>query len=62
MLTFSLHRPILSQVKQRIPLILPGFEVVSDELSGEYSVSYNIYSLMCFMFTAFPVLIVAICG
>ncbi|KAF0026916.1 hypothetical protein F2P81_021653 [Scophthalmus maximus] len=32
-------RPILSQVKQKIPIILPGFEVVtvSDELSGQYS-------------------------
>uniref|UniRef100_A0A8D3AKT3 Replication timing regulatory factor 1 n=1 Tax=Scophthalmus maximus TaxID=52904 RepID=A0A8D3AKT3_SCOMX len=35
-------RPILSQVKQKIPIILPGFEVVavSDELSGQYSVSF----------------------
>ncbi|XP_022596797.1 telomere-associated protein RIF1 [Seriola dumerili] len=32
-------RPILSQVKQKIPIILPGFEAVtvSDELSGQYS-------------------------
>uniref|UniRef100_A0A3Q1KE44 Telomere-associated protein Rif1 N-terminal domain-containing protein n=1 Tax=Anabas testudineus TaxID=64144 RepID=A0A3Q1KE44_ANATE len=32
-------RPILSQVKQKTPIILPGFEVVtvSDELSGPYS-------------------------
>ncbi|KAM9850654.1 telomere-associated protein RIF1 [Aulostomus maculatus] len=32
-------RPVLSQVKQKTPIILPGFEVVSvpDELSGEYS-------------------------
>ncbi|XP_054471187.1 telomere-associated protein RIF1 isoform X3 [Anoplopoma fimbria] len=32
-------RPILSQVKQKTPIILPGFEVVSvpDELSGHYS-------------------------
>ncbi|KAI3355998.1 hypothetical protein L3Q82_017269 [Scortum barcoo] len=32
-------RPILSQVKQKTPIILPGFEVVSvpDELSGQYS-------------------------
>ncbi|KAM7380181.1 hypothetical protein PAMP_003494 [Pampus punctatissimus] len=32
-------RPILSQVKQNTPIILPGFEVVSvpDELSGQYS-------------------------
>ncbi|GLD56619.1 telomere-associated protein RIF1-like protein, partial [Lates japonicus] len=32
-------RPILSLVKQKIPIILPGFEViiVSDELSGQYS-------------------------
>nr|XP_019965838.1 PREDICTED: telomere-associated protein RIF1 isoform X1 [Paralichthys olivaceus] len=32
-------RPILSQVKQKIPIILPGFEVVavSEELSGQYS-------------------------
>lgn len=32
-------RPILSQVKQKTPVILPGFEVVSvpDELSGQYS-------------------------
>ncbi|XP_034741016.1 telomere-associated protein RIF1 isoform X2 [Etheostoma cragini] len=32
-------RPILSQVKQKIPIILPGFEVVgvSDDLSGPYS-------------------------
>ncbi|KAM3607607.1 uncharacterized protein V6R79_010545 [Siganus canaliculatus] len=32
-------RPVLSQVKQKTPIILPGFEVVSvpDELSGQYS-------------------------
>ncbi|XP_042350186.1 telomere-associated protein RIF1 [Plectropomus leopardus] len=32
-------RPILSHVKQKTPIILPGFEVVSvaDELSGQYS-------------------------
>ncbi|XP_034429423.1 telomere-associated protein RIF1 isoform X11 [Hippoglossus hippoglossus] len=32
-------RPILSQVKQKIPIILPGFEVVtvSGDLSGQYS-------------------------
>ncbi|XP_030613855.1 telomere-associated protein RIF1 isoform X2 [Archocentrus centrarchus] len=32
-------RPLLSQVKQKTPIILPGFEVVSvpDELSGQYS-------------------------
>ncbi|CAK6967637.1 telomere-associated protein RIF1 [Scomber scombrus] len=32
-------RPILSQVKQKTPIILPGFEAVSvpDELSGQYS-------------------------
>ncbi|XP_028992659.1 telomere-associated protein RIF1 isoform X2 [Betta splendens] len=32
-------RPILSQVKQKTPIILPGFEVVtvSDELSEQYS-------------------------
>ncbi|XP_076602965.1 telomere-associated protein RIF1 isoform X2 [Chaetodon auriga] len=32
-------RPILSQVKQKTPVILPGFEAVSvpDELSGQYS-------------------------
>uniref|UniRef100_A0A8C4DQ84 Replication timing regulatory factor 1 n=1 Tax=Dicentrarchus labrax TaxID=13489 RepID=A0A8C4DQ84_DICLA len=32
-------RPILSQVKQKTPIILPGFEFVSvpDELSGQYS-------------------------
>uniref|UniRef100_A0A8D0A8B9 Replication timing regulatory factor 1 n=1 Tax=Sander lucioperca TaxID=283035 RepID=A0A8D0A8B9_SANLU len=32
-------RPILSQVKQKTPIILPGFEVVgvSDDLSGPYS-------------------------
>ncbi|XP_077435975.1 telomere-associated protein RIF1 isoform X2 [Vanacampus margaritifer] len=32
-------RPVLSQVKQKTPIILPGFEVVSvaDELSGHYS-------------------------
>ncbi|XP_060909663.1 telomere-associated protein RIF1 isoform X2 [Labrus mixtus] len=32
-------RPILSQVKQKTPIILPGFEVVSvaDELSRQYS-------------------------
>ncbi|XP_070770846.1 telomere-associated protein RIF1 [Enoplosus armatus] len=32
-------RPILSQVKQKTPIILPGFEVVGvpDELSGQYS-------------------------
>lgn len=32
-------RPILSQVKQKTPIILPGFEVVSvpDDLSGQYS-------------------------
>ncbi|XP_041662650.1 telomere-associated protein RIF1 [Cheilinus undulatus] len=32
-------RPILSQVKQKTPIILPGFEVVSvtDEFSGPYS-------------------------
>ncbi|XP_057708053.1 telomere-associated protein RIF1 isoform X1 [Corythoichthys intestinalis] len=32
-------RPVLSQVKQKIPIILPGFETVSsaDELSGQYS-------------------------
>uniref|UniRef100_A0A668AHA7 Replication timing regulatory factor 1 n=1 Tax=Myripristis murdjan TaxID=586833 RepID=A0A668AHA7_9TELE len=34
-------RPILSQVKQKTPIILPGFEAVSvpDELSGQYSQS-----------------------
>ncbi|KAM9347605.1 telomere-associated protein RIF1 [Symphorus nematophorus] len=39
-LTYSEEiRPILSQVKQKTPIILPGFEVVSgaDELSGPYS-------------------------
>ncbi|XP_040913200.1 telomere-associated protein RIF1 isoform X2 [Toxotes jaculatrix] len=32
-------RPVLSQAKQKIPIILPSFEVVtiSDELSGQYS-------------------------
>ncbi|XP_017276656.1 telomere-associated protein RIF1 isoform X2 [Kryptolebias marmoratus] len=32
-------RPVLSQVKQKTPIILPGFEAVSvpDELSGTYS-------------------------
>ncbi|XP_040003841.1 telomere-associated protein RIF1 isoform X3 [Xiphias gladius] len=32
-------RPVLSQAKQKIPIILPGFELVtvSDELSGQYS-------------------------
>ncbi|XP_028249395.1 telomere-associated protein RIF1 [Parambassis ranga] len=32
-------RPVLSQVKQKTPIILPGFEaiIVSDELSGQYS-------------------------
>ncbi|XP_061547412.1 telomere-associated protein RIF1 isoform X2 [Phycodurus eques] len=32
-------RPVLSQVKQKTPIILPGFEAVSvaDELSGQYS-------------------------
>ncbi|KAG7219729.1 hypothetical protein INR49_018892 [Caranx melampygus] len=32
-------RPILNQVKQKIPIILPGFEVVTgaDELSGQFS-------------------------
>ncbi|KAM3862259.1 telomere-associated protein RIF1 [Diretmus argenteus] len=32
-------RPVLSQVKQKTPIILPGFEAVSvpDELSGPYS-------------------------
>lgn len=32
-------RPVLSQVKQKTPIILPGFEVVGvpDELSGQYS-------------------------
>lgn len=36
-----LHRLVLSQVKQKTPIILPGFEVLSvpDELSGQYSVS-----------------------
>ncbi|XP_056144888.1 telomere-associated protein RIF1 [Lampris incognitus] len=33
-------RPVLSEVKQKTPIILPGFEVVSgpDELSGQYSI------------------------
>uniref|UniRef100_A0A673B0R2 Replication timing regulatory factor 1 n=1 Tax=Sphaeramia orbicularis TaxID=375764 RepID=A0A673B0R2_9TELE len=32
-------RPILSQVKQKTPIILPGFEVITvpDDLSGQYS-------------------------
>ncbi|XP_051937781.1 telomere-associated protein RIF1 isoform X2 [Hippocampus zosterae] len=32
-------RPVLSQVKQKTPIILPGFETVNvaDELSGQYS-------------------------
>lgn len=32
-------RPVLSQVKQKTPIILPGFEALSipDELSGQYS-------------------------
>ncbi|XP_037095120.1 telomere-associated protein RIF1 isoform X1 [Syngnathus acus] len=32
-------RPVLSQVKQKIPIILPGFETVSvaEELSGQFS-------------------------
>lgn len=42
------YRPVLSQVKQKTPIILPGFEVVSfpDELSGQYSVSCPSY--LCF--------------
>uniref|UniRef100_A0A3B3VQE0 Replication timing regulatory factor 1 n=1 Tax=Poecilia latipinna TaxID=48699 RepID=A0A3B3VQE0_9TELE len=39
-------RPVLSQVKQKTPIILPGFEAVGvpDELSETYSVSCSMYS------------------
>lgn len=62
MLPLYLHRPILSQVKQKTPIILPGFEVVSlpDELSGQYSVSCFYFN---FIFTVVSVLVVVvICG
>lgn len=38
------NRPVLSLVKQKTPIILPGFESVSvsDELSAQYSVSLAI--------------------
>lgn len=38
-----LNRPVLSLVKQKTPIILPGFQSVSvsDELSGQYSVSWR---------------------
>jgi hypothetical protein len=41
LLMFVFSRPVLSQVKQNTPIILPGFQSVEvpDELSGQYSVS-----------------------
>ncbi len=65
MLPFSLHRPILSQVKQKTPIILPSFEVVSvpDELSGQYSVScFRFTVVISATFTIVSALNVVICG
>lgn len=36
-MVYFTHRPVLSQVKQKTPIILPGFELVGvpDGLSGQ---------------------------
>lgn len=40
-MNFFLSRPVLSQAKQKSPLILPGFQAVenSEDFSGQCSVS-----------------------
>lgn len=55
------HRPVLSQVKQKTPIILPGFQVVGvpDELSGQSLVSW--IHLQFFVLSAFIVVIQSVC-
>lgn len=43
---FFFLRSVLSQAKQKTPLILPGFEAVDapDDCSGQYSVRFSVSS------------------
>lgn len=57
-----MHRPILSLAKQKTPIILPGFEVVSvsEELSGQYSVSWESSIVYYLLFSVFMACLVCL--
>lgn len=59
---FLMHRPILSLVRQKTPIILPGFEVVSvsEDLSGQYSVSWESSIVYYSLFSVFMACLVCL--